>query len=185
MSAYIRRVVAKNVMKDWTIAVLTGDGVGSVELPGFPGFKPIKRSAEKRLEGEKSPDPLILNIKRVVNPRDEEVDITDDEWRRALMNTIKQWQTMPEANRTGTDEPTAPAAAKMRKERASSRGLLLIYPFSIEDAKIDKPGLREIDVLVGSAIFFPELDASLDRDCAVEYKVNNKYWDLEVLSDGV
>ena len=186
MSEYIRRVSANGVVNTWTVAVLKGEGAKKLDFPGSPKFPSVKRAADLPGENEPPQDPNILSIGRVVNPRDEEIDITNDEWGDALKQSQKEWREIPTERRSVADEPVNPTLAILRTKRSPTRGLLLIYPFAVEDeAKQAKPGLRDIDALVGSAIFFPILADDIDRSCAVEYKVNNKFWDLEVMSDGL
>lgn len=181
MSAYIKRITVRGVVQSWTIAVLNGEGEGPIDLPGFPKFSSVQRTADLTDTKEAT---SLLSIRRVVNPRDEEVDITNDEWSRALLRTRAKWQSQSPEERGDSEEPVAPSAPSFRHERSQNKGLLLIYPFTVDPAaKNAKTGLADISHLVGAAIFFPRIDDTIDRECAVEYKVNNKYWNLEVAQD--
>jgi hypothetical protein len=185
MSGYIRRVAAGGGVKTWTIAVLKGDGKGEIDLPGFPNLRPVKRTADKPEPNDPPQDGALLTIGRVVNPRDEEIDIGNSEWSTALEESIKAWRQIPADRRDDAQAPRTPYPSQIRAVRAQDRGLLLVYPFTPDDwAKSVKPGLANIKALVGTAIFFPQIEEKLDRNCAMEYKVNNKYWSLEVASDG-
>lgn len=184
MSAYIRRVAARGAATSWTIAVLKGEGYGTIDLPGFPGFKPVKRTADRPGPNDPPQDQGLLTIGRVVNPRDEEIDISNPEWAIALEKSIHKWRSVPIDQRKNKEEPKTPYPSLIRAVRSQDRGLLLVYPINPDDdARSAKPGLANIKALVGTAIFFPLIDEELDRQCAVEYKVNNKYWSLEVADD--
>jgi hypothetical protein len=154
-----------------------------IDLPGFPELNSVKRTADKFGPNDPPQDGALLTIGRVVNPRDEEIDINNTQWAAALEKSILAWHQIP-SDRRNTEIPKTPSPSDIRAVRPQDQGLLLIYPFMPDDlARLEKPGLANIKALVGTAIFFPRIDEGLDRNSAVEYKVTNKYLSLEVIEN--
>lgn len=185
MSGYIRRVATGGGVTSWTIAVLKGDGQGLIDLPGFSKLNSVKRTADKFGPNDPPQDAALLTIGRVVNPRDEEIDISNTQWAAALEKSILAWRQIP-VDRRNAAMPETPYPSEIRAVRPQDQGLLLIYPFTPDDsARLVKPGLANVKALVGTAIFFPRIDEGLDRNSAVEYKVTNKYLSLEVIENAL
>jgi hypothetical protein len=95
-----------------------------------------------------------LTIKRIVNPADETLDLTDEERARALEATIDRWREAGVA----TKQPSVPVGWAVRQQRTRERGLLLLYPLSI----------TAVGPVVGFAVSFPS--RGVERE--IEYVVN-------------
>jgi len=75
------------------------------------------------------------------------------------------WKTNPGRMK---DEPEQPAGPVIREMRSPQNGLLLLYPIKSPNEGDGKP-------IVGFAVSFPKSGTQT----AIEYKVNNIYWDQE------
>ena len=164
LSRYIRSQNAMGGLVDWTVALISNQAGGpelAAELGGWTAH-PVQRTTHLA----DSPDAAsVYRIRRLVNPIDEMIDLTEDQKRRALDQTVRQHLDHQEASRH-RDVPTRPSGPSIRRVRGHRNGLLLIYP--VRDA--DGP------TFVGFAVSFP----AADRDTPIEYVVNSIYWQQEL-----
>ena len=108
-------------------------------------------------------------VRRLVNPPDEFIDLTDAQVESARAATIDQWERNRTPTETEADRPERPSGVQIRKLRDPGRGLLLLYPLEAPS------GMDGVDVVVGFAISFPESR----YDSAVDYMVNQIYLQQE------
>ena len=164
IAEFIRKAAANKEITDWTVALIGKKGEGTVwPVPGLGDVTLIER---------RSPYPLADDryaVRRILNPRDEAIDLDADAYARALDLTKANWT--PDGGRSGTrKEPEMPSGPMIRQVRPKSSGLLLVY--LIDHKKTNK----EFELpLVGFAISFP---ATATRT-TVRYRVNNVYWQQE------
>ncbi len=156
---YIQAQLAKGELIRWTVALLSSrDATESVTIAG-KSIGLITRAHIENANGK-------CSIRRLVSPRDEALDLTESERAAALARTREHW-----AENRGKykrqEEPGLPSGGWIRQERPPQRGLLLVYPL---DTLGTNPG-----PLMGFAISFPSSDTAI----AVEYMVNNVYWEQE------
>ncbi len=158
IAEFIRASAASGDLVDWTVALISvGDGpdafIGGLEV----GL--VRR--QLLTPGD------TLAIKRIVSPTDETLDLTMEERARALEATSQSW-----AEAGGkTKQPRVPIGWAVRQQRTRERGLLLVYPLTIEDrdrAMVAAP-------VVGFAVSFP----STGSEREIEYAVNEVYWTSE------
>lgn len=107
-------------------------------------------------------------IRRLLNPPDEAVDLTEIQWLLALKLTELYWSENPRKNRV-KEIPDIPSGNMIRKARDESNGLLLIYPLEPDAEKAEK-GVKSPPIF-GFGISFPESS----RDEKVEYVVSPLY----------
>ena len=163
LAKYIRRQNTHGGLAAWTVALISNrHGQRSAELGGCPVY-PLHRSPHP-------PDSLdhavVYRIRRLVNPEDEMMDLTEEQARTALDQTVRQHREDPVGSRHRT-EPSRPSGPYIRRVRGSRNGLLLIYPLE----EMDREGLP----FVGFAVSFPEAD----RHTPIDYFVNTVYWQEE------
>ena len=116
----------------------------------------------------KSGDRDRYSIRRLISPKDEWADLTDDEYRRAIAEAKRIWRDGNGTTRRAA-EPDEPTGIATRHVRPATRGLLMIYPlFTPAEFKSQRP-------TIGFALSFP---ASAEAK-PVEYTVTNIYWQLE------
>ena len=111
-----------------------------------------------------------LSIGRLVSPRDESIDLTNEEYAEALKRTTSEWKLNKEGSRR-KKAPEVPSGISIRNIRNRKNGLMLIYLLeSPSDEEYgDKP-------LVAFALSFP----GNPNDKKVTYVVNNVYYRQEM-----
>lgn len=164
MAEYIRKAAAKREVANWTVALVGKDGESGT-FDGIPELGPlslITRSPLKETPGSYA-------IRRVLNPRDEAIDLGLDAYAAALEKTRDAWTS--DAGRTRTNRvPELPSGPMIRQLRSKERALLLIYLVDNADATV--PFKLP---LVGFAVSFPATASKT----TVRYRVNNVYWEQE------
>lgn len=141
LSSYIREQLGAGELADWTVAVLSGSGE-PVAVNGWT-FTTIERAPLPR--GEASGRYVV---KTVLSPRDEAIDLDQSEFARALAATN---QKRADAGKEEASTPDGPEIRKVRGENPK-RALLLLYPLSPKNAKLDA-----IDVpIFGVVVSFPD-----------------------------
>ena len=170
IAEYIRNRVGAGELTTWTVALISASGAGKVPLLlGGCGINLTQRNPspdrkEKIHEG-------LYSIGRIVNPPDEWIDFTHDEYLDAMEKTQRRWTENPGRRKTMPSEPSGPV---IRRCRPVTNGLLLIYPLEPVSSKLrdDDPDVTERPIM-GFAVSFPwSPDAPL-----VDYVVNQRFVD--------
>ena len=166
LARYIRSQNAMEGLVNWTVALIsnrTGEPAMAAELGGWT-VHPVQRSPHLT----ESPDTdSVHRIRRLVNPADEMIDLTADQRKWALDQTVRQHLDHQETSRHRI-MPARPSGPNIRRARDPGTGLLLIYPLQEQDSG----GLP----IVGFAVSFP----AADRDTPIQYVVNSIYWQEEL-----
>ena len=166
MREYIENQNEENDLTEWSILLLSGEGETEIELKNVGKVKLVKRSWNPKKEINTS---KYLFIRRIVSPRDEAIDLTDEEYKAALVDTKAEWDLDKERSRR-KKTPEEPNGISIRSKRKKTNGLLLIYPLQPPE----KLGFVDTPV-VGIALSFPgDPDAK-----TVTYYVNNVYYNQE------
>ena len=163
LARYIRAQNNLGGLVSWTVALISNSSGESVELGGWQ-VHPVTRSPHLTDSWDAT---SIYRIRRLVSPTDEMIDLTEDQEKRALEQTVRQHQDQPDASRH-IATPMRPNGPNIRRARDPRNGLLLLYPL----LETDDEGLP----FVGFAISFP----AAERDTPVEYIVNSVYWQEEL-----
>lgn len=167
---YIERQVARGELVDWSV-VLFGNGQGAPATVGGLNVALTVRSPNERSRNlaEQKRDGVFL-IRRLLSPRDPAIDLDAAQYAAAFQETLAGWQ--PDRGRSASrTPPDYPSTRAISAQRASSRGLLMLYALD--------PQLGEIEIdhpLMGFAIGFPE-SVNAPR---ITYQVNNVYWTQEL-----
>lgn len=179
LARYIRRQVQLGELTSWNVLLLSGDGRDSVSF-GSCSVATVLRQP-KGGYGNGPPFRVIqagerFVIRRLLNPRDEAVDIGLDAYNQAMAWTITH---RPRRRRAADGPPTSPSGEAFRRMRASSIGLLLLYPLAraaqIEHDTVDHTFLPVATPPIGLGISFP----ASDRAQTVSYVVNSIYEDSD------
>ena len=163
LARYIRSQNNLGGLVSWTVALISNPSGESVELGGWRVY-PLTRASHLADSWDAT---SVYRIRRLVSPMDEMIDLTDDQEKRALEQTLRQHQEQPETSRH-RGLPKRPNGPNIRRARDPRNGLLLLYPL----LDTDDEGLP----FVGFAISFP----AAERDTPVEYIVNSVYWQEEL-----
>ncbi len=162
LARYIESLVAKGELTEWTV-VLVGNSASdrTREVAGHT-IGLIRRARQQ-------PD-APYRIRRLVSPSDEFVDLTVEQWDRALLGTQAAWRANPGRSKR-TEPPELPSGPMIRREREPHCGLLLIYPLDPEVIdRLDSPPI------MGIAVSFPRSLSAV----TIEYIVTRTYWDQEM-----
>jgi hypothetical protein len=144
-------------LTDWTVALISN----ATNKESFAGLQVglTERSPHNS-------DDSTYAIRRLLSPPDESLDLTSAEYIQAL-----NWTREQSAKSDAKSEPTAPSGQLVRCARPVTRGLLLMYLLNPKTAEM--PAAGATPAVVGIGLSFPRTDNS----AAIEYTVNNTYWD--------
>jgi hypothetical protein len=161
ISAYIQQCAKAGELGRWTVRIVSRQGADmSVDLAGHT-LGAVIRAASKTAR----PDPTKHTIKRILNPRDESLDLDPEQFQAAWEATKKAAEGRK--NRNGEPlAPTLPTGEPLRWQRRPDQAHLLIY--MMEPPPQANPGIP----LIGFAASFPFSKAHT----ATEYVVNAPWW---------
>lgn len=147
LAGYIRRQIAHDELTRWTVFVPSGDG-SQVALGGrtFPSVKRTPRSDR--------PQDARYIVRSILSPSDEAIDLTDEEFGRALAQTN---QERAAEGKDPTARPAGPDIRRVRGERPEN-GLLILYPLDPVE-----PAIETLNPVMGVMISFPESATALRR----------------------
>jgi hypothetical protein len=180
LARYIRRQNELTELTSWNILLVGGEGHEKVTL-GPISLDTVLRQPKGGYE--KPPYKVIgagerFDIRRLLNPRDEAVDIAAEGYAAAMAETIAN---PPKKRRADADShPAQPSGVYLRTKRPPQNGLLLLYPLA-RTAKIRGPeGNSHLHNFlaapvspIGLGISFP----ASTRAKSVTYVVNSVYGD--------
>jgi hypothetical protein len=178
LAKYIREQVRRGELTDWNVLLVGGDGEDRVSLGPWSVNAVIRQP-----KGGYGPDlahPRVVRpgerfvIRRLLNPRDEGVDLNAEAYAAAMGDTLK---APPKRKRKSDKPPETPSGVFLRQYRPPGRGLLLLYPLA-RHQELDDNGRRFDHVFlpvdpapIGLGISFP---ASANAK-SVSYVVNSIY----------
>jgi hypothetical protein len=173
----LRKYIAARQMDDelveWTVVLISNKSASSrspFTIAGLTGGL----TGRKRLEDDNGYGERYA-IQRLVSPKDETLDLSPEDIERALEKTREAWHKNPGRSKR-TEPPTDPAGVVIRHDiRPSRRGLLLLYPL---DPAFPDPPVPGEQPIIGFAISFPKSSSPAGAS-AIEYTVNNVYWEQE------
>lgn len=178
---YIRKLNGYGELKNWTVMLASNQRglkgspvmnrqIGGLEIGLTKRSDPrLSGSHDEKKAGPEDRDKYFMNNSNIIDPKDQFVDLNDEQREKALEDTIA-------ARRRGESrakkDPTKPSGPFIRMIRPPEKGLLLIYPLDYVYIAGNEDPVCETPIF-GFAVSFPR---SASRNNAVEYKVNTKYW---------
>jgi hypothetical protein len=187
LADYIRMELDQDRLTDWTVLVASG-GSSNTGTLGSATFRLVERSwfltegggEDARLDERRAmQEQNHYRIRRLVSPKDEERDLSEEQLAIALAETLAEWEKDP-----GTRaKPQRASGVHLRRVRHPTRGLLILYPLDPSDAgdKVHETGKVEANAMdmpvLGFAISFPAVEA--EKASKVRYVVNNVYYTQE------
>lgn len=166
-------------LTNWTVALI-GKSSGSGDAHRNVGDCSVSMLQRKRttLHADR------YSIKTLISPRDEAIDLTEQEWAAALELSRKTWRKDVERNQ-GTACPSEPRGPEIRRilgagagapviSGCRDRALLMLYLLDPEQA--DVPEIVGADPVVAWAISFPS-SSSERRVSNWTYIANNVLWE--------
>lgn len=160
LARYVEAQLPQGELTNWTVVLISNSVAVNTATVAGQTVGLITRAAMKPVDGKYS-------IRRLVSPKDEWIDLTEDQFKAALEATQQYWKENPAKFRR-TEPPDTPVGPFIRKQRMPERGLLLIYP-------LDPKGVAGELPVMGLAISFPSSTTAVP----IEYLVNNVYWQQE------
>ncbi len=157
-------ILAQNVhdeLESWSVALMSGSG-RELEIAGHPVMA-VYRSPKNNHNPDHAPRYVIG---RVLSPRDESMDLDADSYKKALAITKRERQE------EDSDKVGSPSGPALRSQRSPKNGLLLLYPIWHRDKDVPD------DPFVGFGFSFPKSSNAI----RVKYKVNNVYWEQELMA---
>jgi hypothetical protein len=182
LARYIRRQVQLGELVDWNVLLVGGDGQDRVSL-GTVAVNSVVRQP-KGGYGERPPFRTIAPgerfvIRRLLNPRDEAVDVDAAAYATAFAETLA---TPPKRRRRSDQPPTQPSGTSLRNRRPATTGLLLLYPLARrtdiqqpDGTRVPHEFLPVSTSPIGLGISFP----ASSRAQSVTYVVNSIYGDSD------
>jgi hypothetical protein len=147
LAAYIESQIRAGELTEWTVFRASGDQI-EVSL-GHRTFRSIKRTPRSDRD-----EVTRVIFRSILNPADEAIDLSADEYVEALRLTNDERRLSGAAE---TNRPSGPSIRSVRGQRPQN-GLLLIYPLDPVIAKVEtrRP-------VVGVVVSFPESATALQR----------------------
>ena len=181
LADYVRSEIANGRLVDWTVFVASGDRPERGRLGNTAEFKLVRRSwhllpRDNEIEKLRHQENNHFRIRRLVDPRDEYVDLSDEQVQVALQQTNRE---RAESQKAPTTRPSGPNIRRVRDQR---KGLLMLYPLDPRDGALEvwDTGRTEPDAvdtpILGFAISFPDVDGGASQ---VTYVVNNVYSQID------
>jgi hypothetical protein len=164
LKEYIEKQQEVQELTKWTIILKSTQQGTPGELAGIP-LGLTDRANDLDDNSDKS-DQYKMIRNHLISPLDEGLDLRDEDMQLAL---IKTKEDRVKNGKKG--EPTIPGGHFIRNIRRPDKGLLILYPLNPKFNKISNQDLPYI----GFAISFP----GSEKAKAVEYLVNNVYWEEE------
>jgi len=159
---YIRARKQAGELTSWTVALASRQSAkNSIKIAGLDVGLIVRSD-----DDESSHDNYTLPKRHIVSPAHETLDLNEQQIRAALEETNRHRE------KEQKEPASIPSGHDLRLKRPANRGLLIIYPLDSTEAKL--AGFNGVPV-IGFAISFPESSSQ----GAVEYLVNNIYWNEE------
>ena len=173
LAEFVDKQIEREMLTNWHVALFAGDQADRTAVLAGLTCQMNKRAVNTRAyEEEEQARMGRYIIRRLLAPRDEAVDLNEEEYAEALALTRAAWQADPGRSRRKTppDVPSGPSIRTIRGQRYPERALLLLYPLDPQPA-----GIEFDEPVMGFGVSFPLTKVS----APVTYTVNNVYWEQE------
>jgi len=174
LAEYIETQGRHDELLDWTVVLVSS----SAPQARLRRVGPCQVGLVERSEHGTTARDAYIAIKRLVNPPDEALDLTQEERKQAMAYTVERFAEGQSRSRRASP-PESPDGIAIRGARPARRGLLLLYPVGITKAA-DPQGSDGGSVIqreaLGIAVSFPRSETAQ----AIQYAVTNTYWEQEI-----
>lgn len=162
IASYIRRQVEQDELIEWSVLLASSSKEGHTKYPmpniGELGLLYRAQYPETVTKGKYS-------MRRLLNPPDEVVGLSEEEYKEALAVTEKSWELDTRKNKS-KNPPKTPSGKGIREARPKTKALMILYP--LDGIRV---GLTESLPVMGMAISFPYSDTARE----ISYTANNVY----------
>ncbi len=167
---YIGQQLNNGDLTNWTVAVINnGDAKPDARWQILVDGLPASVGLTSRSNPKGSATEYVINKAQLISPVDEFIDLNNEQHDKALEETKQDW-----TKKERKTDPDKPSTFRIKYNRPSSQGLLLIYPLNpvVEEGK-DPKTYRTISPvpIMGLAISFPNIEG----DQKVTYYVNQQF----------
>lgn len=173
LSEFIQRMSAIGELTEWTVAFLGKESGTAVPITADISINKVNRKIETSDD-----DRFAIGV--LLDPKDESIDLDEEQWQAALDLTVEAWKIRKE--KKVTEEPKSPGGPSIRKVKGlgtesvgahPEKGLLILY--AVELTRDKEPLFSDYPDVIGFGISFPGSKA----DIKVEYKINNVGWEQD------
>lgn len=130
LAKYIRQQNQRRELLKWSVLLVGGEGEDEAQFGPFT----VRTVVRQPKGGYGDPaTPRVIQpgerfvIRRLLNPRDEAVDLGAEAYQIAMRETLA---SPPKRRRRSDEPPKNPSGVFLRKQRPPERGLLLLYPLA-------------------------------------------------------
>jgi hypothetical protein len=179
LAEFVQAMAACRELTSWTVAFIGGGTGRPCDIGPDMKVKMNRRTGDDRIDR--------YSIGRLLDPKDEGIDLNESEWLAALAATKAAWRPDP-ARRPNAEPPETPNGPAIRHIRGfgaggvpahREKGLLILYALDPEKAfdseRSDLAFPSDTPPVIAFGISFPGSNSGMK----VEYKVNNVLWELE------
>lgn len=149
---YIDAQQAKGELVNWTVALVAGKAPTTDVIDGST----VRRVTRRNTSSTPYVSGQDYEVGVLVNPADEAIGLTTDQFERALLRT--------RAEADGGRTVKRPSGRALRRERSPQDGLLVLY-------RVDPGSGRQEELVIGFAISFPQTDNAKK----LRYKANSVF----------
>jgi len=158
---YVEQCARNGELGNWTVALVGSSQAETSLLVGGHTVGPVTRKA---LKDERDTADNRYTIRRILSPKDEQLDLYDTQV-KAARDATEQEAKLKEKPKT----PQEPSGTFLRKQRDPNQALLLLYPIVL--AANEKGVKGSPTHVVGFKVSFPESE----RHVRTEYMANSIY----------
>jgi hypothetical protein len=165
---YIEQQAENEYLVDWTVVLINNSetGAATYEFPIDGILKPVGLTSRSNA----SENSMFYEISKaqLISPSDEYIDLTEELLAKAVDETKADWK-----KKGNEGEPKNPSTFRIKYNRPSSQGLLLVYPLNpdVADAKTKTTQTISTVPIIGLAISFPDIKG----DKKVKYLANQQF----------
>lgn len=175
---FIEEMNKDGELTEWTVALVSKESPVPEDEATIGGLQVAMLTRKKTVDHDDR-----YSIKTLISPRDQAIDLTEEQWNAALELSRETWRRDAERNE-GREPPTEPRGPAIRRVLGEGwaksgvpaqreRGLLLLYLLDPKDSGV--PALEGADPIVAFAISFPG-STSQRRVSNAAYVANSVMW---------
>lgn len=140
VACYIERQIQKGNLVDWTVVLANVQNTNKPYRPrtfGSGAETLVVGPATRGNNGDTDSEFYIANNAAISGPSYESLDLTDEEYDKAMEMTINEWEKARQDKKSKKPQPTSPYANCAKEVRKNTKGLLLLYNVDFGDGKTD------------------------------------------------
>jgi hypothetical protein len=174
LSEFIKKQLMQNELTHWTVALIGRKEEGREGEEGLSdmmaGLSIILTQRKFKSQDKQE----RYDIRRLVNPKDEAIDLDTVAYAQALKLTKDGFHGGDPGRTSRKQEPDVPSGPFIRHVRPKEHGLLLIYPLDYRSDYTNNVLQAQVTP-IGWAVSLPDSETAVK----VAYRVNSVYWAQE------